>query len=230
MTKAKMKAYFGKAKEAEVRSHSSIPHSNAKNGDSSTSSRKLKRKAPELTDHAPPAPVPALGKVPAILPLNQDVDVSASVDSPAMTNLMFAIQAVQQEKTNDAATINDLESKLATETQRRSTLKKKIANLTTERGNLQKSLEIANDKIGKMELQKATLAESHEAELKALRTNVEDLRDKLDLQKQETALAFGGGFEEAINQVKCLHENIDISEAYPFKVIKDGKLVMSCDP
>ncbi|XP_057421937.1 uncharacterized protein LOC130715828 [Lotus japonicus] len=222
MNRAELKAYSEKAKKAQVSSHSSIPHSNAKSGDSSTSSRTLKRKAPELSDHAPPAPEPALGEVPSIPPLTQDVDVSAPVDSPAMTNLMLAIQAVQQEKTKDAAAILDLQAK---EPKRRATLKKKIAELTTEIGNLQKSLEIANDKIGKMELQKATLAESHEAELKALRANVEDLQDKLDLQKQDTALAFEGGFEEAVAQVKCLHENIDISEAHPFKVIKDGKLV-----
>ncbi|XP_057421938.1 uncharacterized protein LOC130715829 [Lotus japonicus] len=219
------RAYSEKAKKAQVSSPSSIPHSNAKSGDSSTSSRTLKRKAPELSDHAPPAPEPALGEVPSIPPLTQDVDVSAPFDSPAMTNLMLAIQAVQQEKTKDAAAILDLQAKLAKEPKRRATLKKKIAELTTEIGNLQKSLEIANDKIGKMELQKATLAESHEAELKALRANVEDLQDKLDLQKQDTALAFEGGFEEAVAQVKCLHENIDISEAHPFKVIKDGKLV-----
>ena len=106
--------------------------------------------------------------------------------------------------------VKELETSMEVLKKSEADLKQKAENLTTEKSKLASDLQKEKD------LNVASSAEWIEKETKLL-ADVESYKD-------DAAAQFEAGFEKAVEQVRALFPDLDISQMSMFKVVQDGCL------
>ena len=112
--------------------------------------------------------------------------------------------------------VKELETSMGTLKKSEDDLKKSVGVLTAEK------TELATDLQKERDLNAAELAKWTEKEAKLV-ADVESYKD-------DAAAQFEAGFEKAVEQVRALFPNLDVTEMSMFKIVRDGRLTDMTEP
>ncbi|RDX70209.1 hypothetical protein CR513_50571, partial [Mucuna pruriens] len=102
-------------------------------------------------------------------------------------------------------------------------------------------LELGNDalqaEIKKLRVETAAMESAHEEEMKSMEDSLKAAKDTIEAHDRtihqlgiDVVDQYTVGFARALCQVRFLHPSLDVSDADPFKEIKDGQLVSVMTP